>query len=101
MMFDKLKKKMVKTGIVASVKKELKGKAKNIRIEDGSIKADPTDDFIEECGSREKADQEIEEIAKEAIQGYTGNLASTAKSKDKISDEESEEFENKIKKELK
>lgn len=99
-MFDRLKEGLVKDGIVGIVEEKLGDRAENIRIEGGSLKADPTDEFIQEVGSEEEADERIEEEAKEAVEQFTDDLASASVNRNKLSKEESEEFRGKIEEEL-
>ncbi len=100
-MLDGMKESLVKEGMVEAVKEQLHGKAKNVRIENGSIKAEPTDKYIEKIGSEEEADKRIEKEAGKVIKGFTGKLIDTAETKDKISKEKAKEVREKTKKELK
>lgn len=101
MMFDDLKRKLLTKGLVEKVREELGDKAENIRLEDGSIKADPSDELIEKIGSEEKADAHIEKETKKLIKKYMGTLLSSAEKKGKISKTKVKNVDEKIKKELK
>lgn len=94
-MFGEKKEELVKEGMVSSVKMKLGYKAEEVRMEDGSIKAEPSKEFIEECGSYEEADERIEKEAKKVIKKMTGKMGS------KVSEEKNEELMDKVQKELK
>jgi len=90
-MFDDLKRGMkrslVENSMVGAVRKALGYRAKNVRMENGRLKASPTDKFIEECGSEEEADKELDRIGKKVVKKYAnlvGKKASSSVSNKKI-----------------
>lgn len=104
-MFDDIKRGMkrgfLEQSMVKTVERNLGYRAKNVKMKNGKLTADPTQEFIDECGSEEKADKIIDRRAKKALQNHTKFLGNKAHSMGKISNTQLKELKEKTKKELK
>ncbi len=79
-MFDK--ESIVEKGMKSMIKKALGQKAKSVEMENGKVKTEPSEDFIEQCGSKQKADEKLEEITKNTLGTFTREVATHASDDD-------------------
>lgn len=94
-MVEGTKQKLVKQGMLTSVETKLGDKINSIEMEGGILNVEPSDEYIEQCGSYEKADKNLETEVKKIIKDFTGKLGS------RVSDEKNDKLMKKVKEELK